>query len=70
MSDFDSLTFIFDEPLVGLHEREKEKLIQVERLTGKTVYDILNEYMFPYVGIKCEPFIITPIMLFKFPICM
>ncbi|MGI5968661.1 MAG: serine hydrolase domain-containing protein [Lachnospiraceae bacterium] len=32
----------------------------IERLTGKTVYDILNEYMFPYVGIKCEPFIITP----------
>ena len=29
MSDFDSLTFIFDEPSVGLHEREKEKLIQV-----------------------------------------
>lgn len=31
MSDFDSLTFIFDEPSIGLHEREKEKLIQVLR---------------------------------------
>ncbi len=29
MSDFDSLTFIFDEPSIGLHEREKEKLIEV-----------------------------------------
>ena len=29
MSDFDSLTFIFDEPSTGLHEREKEKLIEV-----------------------------------------
>ena len=29
MSDFDSLSFIFDEPSIGLHEREKEKLIEV-----------------------------------------
>ena len=29
MSDFDSLTFIFDEPSIGMHEREKEKLIEV-----------------------------------------
>ena len=29
MSDFDSLTFIFDEPSIGLHEKEKEKLIEV-----------------------------------------
>ena len=32
----------------------------IERLTGKTVYDILNEYMFPYAGIDCDPFIMTP----------
>ena len=32
----------------------------IERLTGKTVYDILNEFMFPYVGIDCDPFILTP----------
>ncbi len=32
----------------------------IERLTGKMVYDILNEYMFPYVGIECEPFISNP----------
>nr|MCR5768531.1 ABC transporter [Lachnospiraceae bacterium] len=31
MSDFDSLTFIFDEPSIGLHEREKKKLIEVLR---------------------------------------
>jgi CubicO group peptidase (beta-lactamase class C family) len=32
----------------------------IEKLTGKSVYDILNDYLFSYLDIQCEPFIITP----------